>query len=275
MVEIAVIVLMVVLSAVFSSTETAFTSLNQVAAQKRGEKEPVWQKIHKILQDPQRFLSTVLVGNNIANIVTASLTTAFVIHTWGEAAVPWSTIALTVVLLLFAEIIPKSIAAVIPQTLAVLFLPVVQIFELALWPLIWGFIGLARILFKILRIPAHRPVWVPSVAEIKHLLDRSEEGGSLDSDRGTMIDAMLELADVPARSMMVPRPAVIRVGMDMADEAVALILQKAGFTRVPVYRDNPDNVVGILLVKDFLQWMLGTQKSGRWQSLVRKMVFFS
>lgn len=269
-----IVLLLIFLSALFSSAETAFTALSPVLLQKQAEQDKKVGRILRVIREPRRFLATVLVGNNIVNIAAASLTTVLTIRMYGETGAVYATVGLTAALLLFAEILPKTIAAVIPLVVARLLLPIVQLVEILLWPVIALFSGLARVIFFFLRLPNQRPVWVPSIDEIQHLVDQSEEGGTLDRDRGDMIDALLELGNVPSRAVMIPRRKVQRLGIDWSADAVEQALTQSSFTRMPVFEGNDDNVTGLLLAKEFFRWRISHPEGGSWRSLIAPLSFY-
>ncbi len=271
--SLAIVVALIFLSAVFSSSETAFTALNRVSLEKKAEFEPWVRRILQNLQNPRRYLATVLVGNNIVNIAAAMLVSAIAIEYWGEEYVGIAGVILTAVILIFSEILPKSIATVYPEQISRALSPLIRVVYWLFWPLIQFSALVAKLIFVVFRIPGKRAVWAPTEDELKYIFDRSEASGALDRELGSMLDAVLDLDDVTAGRVMVPRNKVLRLGLQQDSKEVQLLLQESGHSRLPVYQDDTDQVVGFLHAQDFFRWLALHNEQGRWQTLVRSMSF--
>jgi putative hemolysin len=274
---IAIVLICVLLSAIFSGSETAFTSLNKIQLEKEANTDETAVRLLRVVRDPKRFLATVLVGNNITNIFGSAVLTAATIQSFGESYVPYATGILTIVVLLFAEVLPKSIATTMPRTISTVALPFIVLVEWLLLPAILLVSTIARFLLWMLRIPSAQPIWAPGDDELRIIFDTSRSHGALDHSLGSILDAVLELDDTAAKQVMVGRSKVVAVPLDAENHVVYDLVLHNGYARLPVYEDELDNIVGYLEARAFLQWMhtsnRGADSTGRWQSLVRSLSF--
>ncbi len=245
----------VMASAFFSSSETAFISLQKIRVkhmESQGEKKA--SSIAKILEKPEKFIATVLLGNNFVNTAAAALGTAVVLSLWTgseEVAVLLSTVIVTVVLLVVGEVMPKIAASQHSERLARMFVTPVSILSWILAPAtaVLGWIGTS--FSKLIGgTPTRRTLVTED--EIRTMITVGKEEGVVAEAEAKMLNKVFEFGDDPVREAMIPRPDVVWVekGTSLAD--FLTVYSDHPHTRFPIYEDSPDNVVGALSIKDVL-----------------------
>ena len=252
---LALALICVMASAFFSSSETAFISLQKVRLRHMeshgGEKA---SRIAKILEKPEKFITTVLLGNNFVNTAAAALGTAVVLSLWGgseQIAVLFSTVTVTIVLLVVGEVVPKIVASQHSERVARLFVTPVSLLSWVLAPAtaILGWIGTS--FSKLIGgTPTQRTLVTEE--EIRTMITVGKEEGVVAEAEAKMLDKVFEFGDAPVREAMIPRPDVVWLekGTTLAD--FMTVYSDHPHTRFPIYEDSPDNVIGVLSIKDVL-----------------------
>lgn len=246
------IVILLIMSALFSASETAYTSAGKIrlrTMQADGNRKA--GKVLKILDDYDDLLSTVLIGNNIVNIVLTTLTTIFfmaLITSSSSVANVVSTIVTTVVILLFGEISPKAIARHNPEKAALLLYAWVRICYYILMPLTLLFKGWKKLLSKVFKLGKVKSI---TEDELVTIVETAESEGELDSHESRLIKNAIEFDDLEVRDIMVPRVNITAIEDDTPLPEIAKLFNDSGYTRLPVYHGTIDSVVGILNQKDF------------------------
>jgi len=241
------------LSAFFSSSETAFIALQRIRMEHMvNTKVSGADRVAKLLQRPERLLSTILLGNNFANTAAAALATALAISIWGaEQGILIATIGITIILLIFCETTPKTIATQHAERLSLLFARPIEVISWLLTPFVvvlsWIASGFSKLLGG-----APVPRSLASPEEIRTMISVGHKEGTVEKSEAEMLHKVFDFGNRPVSEVMVPRPEVISIeqGSKLAD-FLALYAQSP-LSRFPVYQDNMDNVVGILSVKDVL-----------------------
>lgn len=247
---IAALVLMVVFSAYFSATETAFTSLNRIRMKSRAEAgDRRAAKTLALAEDYDRLLSTILIGNNIVNISASTLGTVLFTKHVGTAYGPAvSTIVLTVIILIFGEISPKSLAKEQPESFAMFSAPLLRLLMLILRPLNFLFAQWKRLLSLIFRSSSDSGI---TEEELITMVDQAETEGGLDQDESELIRSAIEFSDLEVDEILTPRVDIVAVeDTDTMDE-IAKAFAESGYSRLPVYHEDIDNIVGVIHEKDF------------------------
>ena len=240
-------------SAFFASSETAFISLQKVrvehlvSTEVKGAKRVAW-----MVQHPERFLSTILLGNNLVNTAAAALATVLAISFWGqERGVLFATIAVTVILLIFCETVPKTLAAHHAERLSLLYAQPIQLISWLFTPFV---VVLSWIASGATRMVGGTPVSrsIVSEEEIRTMISVGHKEGTVEEEEAEMLHKVFDFGDRPVREVMVPRPEVVCIekGSKLAD--FFTLYTESPLSRFPVYQENMDNVVGILSVKDVL-----------------------
>ncbi|MFC1974450.1 hemolysin family protein [Chloroflexota bacterium] len=242
-----------VLSAFFSSSETAFISLQRVKVEHLvSTKVKGAKRVAGIIERPERLLSTVLLGNTLVNVAAAALATALAVSVWGrEQGVLFATIGITIILLIFCETTPKTIAAKHTERLSLTFARPVQLISWILTPFV---VVLSWIASGLTRMVGGTPVprSLVSDEEIRIMISVGRKEGTVEEEEAKMLHKVFDFGDRPVREVMVPRLEVVSLekGSKLAD--FLALYAESPLSRFPVYEENMDNVVGILSVKDVL-----------------------
>ena len=249
---LAAIIVLIVLSAFFSSCETAYSTVNKVRLRTLaadGDKKAA--KALKMADNYDRLLSTILVGNNIVNIVIASLSTVFfanIIKSNASLSVTVSTIASTVVLLIFGEITPKSVVKEYPEKFCMTFNGLVKVFYFILTPFNELFMLWKKLLKKIFRLSSEVSV---TEDELKTYVEVAESGGEISEHESELIRSAIEFDDLDIYDIMTPRVNVVAVEENDSIKEIARKFFDSGYSRLPVYSKTIDSIIGIIHEKDF------------------------
>lgn len=237
-------------SAYFSATETAFSSLNKTRIKTLAEDGHKRAKlVLKLSNDYDRLISTILIGNNIVNILAASLGTLMFVKLLGEdIGATVSTVVVTVVVLIFGEISPKSIAKDFPEKFAMFSAPIIQFLIWILTPLNFLFWLWKKFLSLFLKKKEDEKL---SQAELLMFVEEVQEGGSIDTNEGHLLRNAIEFGDLKAEDILTHRVDLEALPVDATPEEVAEQFENSKFSRLPVYKEDIDHIVGILHLKDF------------------------
>ena len=252
LIETAFLIVLIWLSGVFSSSETALTTASRVSLKSLaddGDKNAACAL--SILGNYSKMLSTILICNNIVNIAASSLVTSMVIRYIGNSAVTVSTLVLTVVILLFGEITPKNISTVHALRMARRYAPVIRFLMKVLTPVIFFIDFLSGRILKLLHVdPNHKTPITEN--ELKTYVEVGHEEGVIERGEKDIIYNVLDFGDSVAKDVMVPRIDMACLPVDATyDEAIALFRRDL-FTRIPVYDGSPDQIIGLINIKDFI-----------------------
>ncbi len=248
--QITIMVICIILSAYFSATETAFSSLNKTRLKtmaEKGDKKAV--RALKLSESYDRLISTILIGNNIVNIAVASIGTVIFVNLYGSKGATISTAIVTVVVLIFGEITPKSIAKDSPESFARFSAPFINIMIYILTPVNFVFSAWKKLVSKLLRVEENSKM---SQEELLMLVDEIQQDGSVDNDEGELIRNAIEFTDQEAGDILTHRVDVEAVSSDSSKEDIAEVFYKTRFSRLLVYENNIDNIVGVIHLKDFI-----------------------
>jgi len=247
---IIVLIILVIFSGYFSATETAFSTLNKIRVKNwanNGNKRAIL--IMKIENDFDKFITNVLVGNNIVNILATTLATILFTQIWVDAsfAATMTTVIMTLTILTFGEILPKTLAKRFPEKFAMFSAPIIKMLSYLFYPLSIIFILMQRVGKKVLK-PQHDSV---TDEELITIIDEAESSGGLDKDNSELIRSAVEFNDVEVDKIFTPRVDIIAVEKNANMEQIFNTFKKSGFSRLPVYEKNIDNIVGFIHEKDF------------------------
>ena len=251
---IVIIVVCLVFSAYFSATETAFTTLNKVRVKTKADDGNKRAKlVLKLANNYDKLLSTILIGNNIVNILASSMGTLLFIE-WcngnSDLASVLSTIVLTVLVLIFGEISPKSLAKEFPETFASFSAPIINAFCIVLTPINFLFTMWKKFLNLFFKNKEDTTI---TDDELITMVDEAEHEGGINSQESELIKSAIEFNDLEVKDILIPRVDVVSIDIGSTEEEVAQVFLETHFSRLPVYRDTVDNVVGILHEKDFIK----------------------
>ena len=269
--QIIILIVLLALSAFFSSAETALTTVNRIrirALADEGKKSA--KTVLKITDDSGKMLSAILIGNNIVNLSAASLTTTLAYRLGG----PWVAAAsaiLTVVILLFGEITPKTIATIHAERMALIYAPVINFFMKLMTPVIWVINGLSLGVLFLLRINPDDKNRAMTETELRTIVDVSHEDGVIESDEKEMIYNVFDLGDAKAKDVMVPRVHVTFADVESSYKELIELFQEDKFTRLPVFEETTDNVIGTINMKDLL--LFDSSKEFHVRDILREAYF--
>ena len=252
-IQLVCLVLLLGLSAFFSSAETAMTTVNHIRIKslaEQGDRRAV--KLLKILDNKPKMLSAVLVGNNLVNISASSLTTTLVISLFGNTAVGIATGVLTLLVLIFGEITPKTLASVHAEPLALAYASIITLLMTILTPVIFLVNKLSFALMKLLGVDPNAKATPMTEHELRTLVEVGHEEGAIESEEHQMINNVFDFGDSKAMDIMVPRIDITYVQVDSSYNEVVDIFKTTRFTRLPVIEDSTDNIIGILNMKELL-----------------------
>jgi len=255
-IQIAIaIVCLIAMSAYFSATETAFSALNRIKLKSLAEAGNKRASLTlKLVESYDTILSTILIGNNIVNIVASSIATVLFSSLLGPAlGIPVSTAAMTVLVLIFGEISPKSIAKDIPEKFAMMSAPFLNVLTVILKPLNWLFSMWKVLLTKIFKVSGDRGV---TEEEILTMVSEAENDGEIDQEEGEMIRSIMNFDDLAAEDILTPRVDVVFIQEEDSNEEIARVFEESGYSRIPVYGEDLDDIVGVLNQKDFFMQMM-------------------
>lgn len=245
-----IMIALVVMSAYFSATETAFSSLSRSRIKilmEHGNRKAAL--VHKLSENYDKLLSTILVGNNIVNIALSSMATVFFIQYLGNASGPTiSTVVVTIVVLIFGEITPKSLAKETPERFAMFSAPILQVFLAILTPINYIFSLWRKFMSRVVKVKDDRRV---TDEELLTIVAEAEQEGGIDSEESELIRSAIEFNDQEAVDILTPRVNVVAVENTVSAEELETVFRESGLTRLPVYEDSIDNVLGIVNLKDF------------------------
>jgi len=242
-----------VLSAFFSSSETAFISLERYRVQHMVEtKKKGAKRVAKMLEKPDRFLSTILLGNNLVNTAAASIATILAVSTWGQdTGVIIATFGMAIILLIFAETMPKTFANRHAERVSLLFVRPIEIIALIFSPIVIALSWLASGFTKLIGGTPVRSSLI-SEEEIRTMITVGHKEGTVEEAEADMLHAVFEFGDRPVSEALVPRPEVIGIEKGTTLAEFMAIYSASPISRFPVYEENMDNVVGVLSIKDVL-----------------------
>lgn len=252
-IRVVLVVVCLVLSAFFSSSETALTTVNLIRIRNladNGDKAAAW--VLKARRDQSKMLGAILIGNNVVNLSASSMLTVLVTDVFGSQAVGAATGVLTLLVLLFGEITPKTIATLEAEKNALRFARVICLLMTILTPVIFVVNLLSGGVLRLLGVDPNKPTDSITEDELRTIVDVGHEKGVIESEEKEMINNVFDLGDSVARDIMVPRIDMSFVDVEASYEELMEIFRRDHYTRLPVYEDNTDNVIGIINMKDLI-----------------------
>lgn len=251
--QLVVLVILLLLSAFFSSAETALTTSNQIrmlTLADEGNKRAA--RVLKITNDSGKMLSAILIGNNIVNLSASSITTSLAIKLFGSVGAGIATGILTVLILIFGEISPKTLATLHAEKLAMAYSGAIQLLMTVLTPVIFIINSLSMMFLRLLRVDANKNRNTMTEEELKTIVDVSHESGVIETGEREMIHNVFDFSDAQAKEVMTPRIDMTFADIESTYHDILEIFREDHYTRIPVYENTTDNVVGILNMKDLL-----------------------
>lgn len=278
--QLIILFVLLLLSAFFSSAETCLTTANKMRIQSMAdEKVKNAGLVLKLTDDPTKLLSTILIGNNIVNLTASSMATAFAINmakklgydNFTSVVTGITTAILTILVIIFGEIVPKSFATMYSEKLALKYAKPIYALTVILGPFAFVFDKLSHGLLLLFHInPSNQPAITEN--ELRTIVDVSHEAGVIETEEHQMINNVVDFGDSLAKDVMVPKMDVVFASVDLSYQELIECYGKGKFTRIPVYNDSRDNIVGIINLKDIFFYQ-GTKRDFHIKDLMREPYF--
>lgn len=271
-IQLIVLCILLLLSAFFSSAETSMTTVNKIrilSLADEGYKKA--KTLLRIIDNPGKLLSTILIGNNIVNLSASSLATTWTTRVLGNEFIGIATGILTLLVLLFGEITPKTMATIYAERLALLYAPIILFLMKVLTPVIFLVNKLSGAVLFLLHIDSSKKENQMTEQELRTIVDVSHESGVIEKEEREMIYNVFDFGDSQAKDVMVPRIDMSFIDVDATYEDLLETFRKDGYTRFPVYENSTDTIIGIINMKDIL--LLDSTENFSVRSILRKPYF--
>ncbi len=250
--NIIILVILLLLSMLFSSSETALTSLSRMRLRTMvDEKVKGAALVDKLMQNQRKLLTTILIGNNIVNIAASAIATKVALN-YSANAVTYVTFGLTFIILIFGEVIPKNLANLKSEKVSLLIAPVINFCMYLFMPMAIIINGISSFLLKLLGVSLNDRQDTITESELKTIVNVSHEEGVLEIDERTMINNVFDFNDMTAGQIMTPRTDMIAVPKDSSYTKIMEIFEEERHSRLPVYNESYDDIIGILYLKDLV-----------------------
>lgn len=258
-ISLIIIVICFIMSAYFSATETAFSTLNRIRVKNMAEKGNKKAKlVLKLSDNYDSLLSTILIGNNIVNILSASLATVLFVKWVGPEAGPSvSTAVTTIVVLIFGEVTPKSIAKELPEKFAMFSAPLLKTLQIILTPFNYLFGLWKKVLSKIVKSEEDNGI---TEEELLSIVEEAQQDGGIDEQESMLIRSAIEFTEQEAIDILTPRINITGVSTQATKEEIAAVFAETAYSRLPLYEESIDHIVGIIYQKDFHNYVYNTDK---------------
>lgn len=252
-IQLIVLLILLVFSAFFSSAETALSSLSKVklrSLEEEGRKHA--KTLNKVMNNYDRVITTILIGNNIVNLSASSLATTLTIRIWGNVYISLATGILTFLVLIFGEIVPKTWARRNSEKLSLSFAPIIRAIMIVMYPVVVVIENVAKFFLIILRQNKGNESTITET-ELRTYVDVSHEEGVIESDEKTFINNVFDFSDSNVKDIMIPRIDMISISEDASYKDVMKVFRESMYTRLPVYREEIENIIGFINIKDLIR----------------------
>lgn len=257
--SIGIMVVFLIFSAYFSATETAFTSLNRIRMKNlAGDGDKRAKRVLELEGKYDNLLSTILIGNNLVNIGLTAVATALFLELTPEYGATVSTIVVTIVVLIFGEISPKSLAKESPEGFAMFSSSLIYALMVVLTPINFLFSQWKKLLSRLFKTPDSRAI---TEDELLTIVEEAETEGSIEAGQSELIQNAIEFNELEAWDVLTPRVDIKAIEIDSTKKEVARMFMETGFSRLPVYEDDLDKILGVLNQKDFHNYISGSKKT--------------
>lgn len=250
---LGVLLILLLLSAFFSSAETAMTTINRMRLRmlvEEGNKNAV--VLDKVLKDSRKMLNTVLIGNNIVNISASSIATILTQRLFNDWFISIGVGIVTVIIIIFGEIIPKTVATMHSEGLALAYAKPIYFLMFLLTPIIFILNLFSTFLLKLFRIKVNLNSKTITEDELRTIMDVSQEEGLIESEELDIINNVFDFGDTFAKDIMIPKIDITMIPIDATYEELLSVIKADKYTRIPVYKEDTDNIVGIINIKDMI-----------------------
>ena len=251
--QIVLLIILIILSGFFSASETALMALSRIRVRHMVDEEIKGAKLlEKLLEDPNKLLGGILIGNNIVNIGASSLASTLAFRIFGDGGVALATGVMTILVLIFGEITPKSLAKQNAEKVSLAVAPIINIVVTVFKPLVWLFSSVSSLIVRLLGGDLNKSEPFITEEELKTMVDVSEEEGVLEVEEKEMIFNVFEFGDMQAKNAMVQRIDMVAIDMEDSYDEIIQVFKTEKLSRMPVYEETIDDIVGILNIKDII-----------------------
>lgn len=251
--QIIILIILLILSAFFSSAETALTTSNKIRLRSMAEDgNKRAARVLRITENSGKMLSAILIGNNIVNLSASSIATSLAIRLWGSVGAGIATGILTILILIFGEISPKTLATIYADKISLAYSTIIELLMKILTPVIFIINKLSLGFLMLLRVDPNAGNQQMTEEELRTIVDVGKESGVIESEEHEMINNLFDFGDAQAKEIMIPRIDMTFAKIDNTYDELISIFKEDKFTRLPVYEESTDNVVGIINMKDLL-----------------------
>ena len=250
-IQLLILLFLLALSGFFSSSETALTTVNKIRMRTladAGDGRALF--VLKVIGNPSKMLSAILIGNNIVNLYASSLSTMLATKLWGNEAVGLATGVLTLLILVFGEITPKTLSTISAETIALRFARIIYMLMVVLTPVIAVVNQLSFMVLRLLRVDPNKKAEAITEDELRTIVEVSHEEGVIESEEKKMINNVFDFGDSVAKDIMVPRIDMSFVDVNAAYPELMDQFREEKYTRFPVFEETTDNVIGVINIKD-------------------------
>lgn len=269
--QLIIIFILIILSAVFSSTETAFTALSIIQIRElEEEKTSASKKAAKLTKSKDVLLTTILIGNNVVNISVSALVTTFCINYLGSNMVAYGTGILTLVILIFGEVTPKQLAMIHSQAIARIMAYPIYFLTIVLFPLVWIIKAFGTFISSVFSSGKKVGITVEGILKV---VDVAEEGGIVNEYETELVQKVLHFSENPIKTIMTHRKDVFSLPDDMLIKDAFGQIVNSNYSRVPIYKGDYDNITGIVLIRDILHAQLKGKSNQPLSSIARSPIF--
>lgn len=255
--KIVCLIILVAFSSFFSASETAFSSLNKIRLKMMADEGNRRAALaYSMTENFDKLLSTVLIGNNIVNIASTSLATILFMEIFGSKNGPTiSTAVMTVLVLIFGEVTPKSIAKEMPEKFAIFASPLLKLLMVVFTPFVAFFAAWKNMLKKMFHFKSDDTI---TGDELINIVDEAESGGGIDEEESDLIRSAIQFSDFSLEDILTPRVDIVAVDENDSPEEIERVFGESGFSRLPVYRESLDDIIGFIHIRDFTKYVLGS-----------------
>jgi len=271
-IAIAALFILLVLSIFFSACETAYSSLNRIRLKHLAEKGMMGASLAlKLHEDFNRLLSTLLVGNNIANLSAAAICSVLFVRRFGDIGATLSTVVLTIIVIVFADVTPKALAKESPEKVARLTAPFLSFFMLLFTPVNLFFVKWRVFLGYFFK--ANTEDKQMTEEELLSIVEEAEQDGVIDKDDKTLVRNALDFYDKQTKDILTPRMDIEGIALNTPSEEIAEKFLETGYSRLPVYQENLDHIVGTIHMRDFFRRMTGEGHKASLEEIITPSVY--
>lgn len=251
--EFIVLFVLLILSAFFSSAETALSSLSKVKLRSLVEEEKKHAKtLNKVMDNYDRVITTILIGNNIVNLSASSLATSLTIRLFGNVYISVATGILTFLVLIFGEIVPKTWARKKAESISLFFAPIIRGLMIVMFPIVFLVSNVAKFFLFVFRQNKDDENTITET-ELRTYVDVSHEEGVIESDEKKIINNVFDFSDSNVKDIMIPRINMISISEKASYKDVMKVFRESMYTRLPVYKDESENIIGFINIKDLIR----------------------